>query len=1332
MVEGYGVEHGNYSITMSCQNSTDEIRYFDGKIGCNQTVNGTTWEAGSHVGNSAGDHIYYFEIGGDGVSNIEFNACESEFDTHLRLFKHDLTYEYAECDDCGACGQNSVLDTGGLGPGAYALVIEGYSSDEGVYAVSMQCANSTSELQYFDGTIDCGETVNGTTWEAGSHLGEDAGEHIYYFTVNEPGIANIVFDSCGSEFDTWIKIISHDLTEEFFGCDDCGSCGAAAVIDTGFLAPGEYAVVVEGWASEEGPYTMSMECFADADTVEYFDGPIRCGDTVTGDTTRAGSHRGHESGDHIFYFAVENSSVANLRFDACNSEFDTHLRVYTDNFAEELEECDDCGTCGAQTQLDTGELGPGVYALVVEGYGQSEGIYWVTMNCQNLTLNTSYTYTATDYAWHDITADGSRVEDADWVHDSDPQYGYVASDDGFFVFSMPFTFRYFGYDYTELHVGANGYSTFGHQHFEAGNTQPIPVSGGHADGLFAVYWSDLDPGSGGDGSRTNPGSGDDSGVYVHGTVERVCVSYVRIPYCCGAASPASTFQYLLFPDHAMLFQYQTIEGPSPEYSPLSIGFENHDGTEGVQIAYGWASRPSDGSAFRIQDSSLVEVSCDETLQYMLDGEGGKRTCRDLTQCESFEWQDTPPTPMSDRQCSPHSLCHDGQFESAPPTASSDRLCGSMHSCTAGVQYEVAPATASTDRICQTATTCTNGEFEEISLTDTSDRSCQLPSECSAGQFEIAAPTATSDRRCGSTKACTAAQYEVVPATASSDRVCEAASVCSPEQFAKAPLTSGSDRVCVDATVCDEGVEYESASLLEAVDRECSPLTVCGDDQFEFAAPEPAYDRDCQQLTVCKSAQFEAIAAGPGNDRMCEDTAVCGSTEYEAAPATATGDRHCRERTVCHELEYESAAATETTDRVCTLITVCAPDHTQDIAPTLASDRVCRCRAGTTANFDRADGAVVCHLCAAARFDDDADPTTDCAMCPTGSSSLEGATECTDHGVAVVSGFADVQGAVSPEDFAAALQQMSGPGAAVEIVHYEQTVVDRVTIWGGLPGEYDTATEEGRNNLLTFRAVVADIVGIPISNVAVAGYRRRRLGEGDSVTLELTLHAMEDISAAFSDPDTFVRRLARGLGEDPANLSAQPAVITTAVQHQETLPAPGADHRRATGHAEGSDAAVESLAATLGDPAAVVAALESVVGDGVVGADADAGATAQYSAEAAKVAQLSDILPDSASPDSALATPAVLDFGGLVGSMLAAVTFVCFCMLACFCCARASKQRRLQKTAHGVGATSGLSNAFDTKSSYAGDAGQPQSVELGQTEHNPIQISTGGIYGAARP
>ena len=389
VIEGYYNEEGDYDVIMNCPNGTEVSGFLDGTITVDTPVSGSTVASGSHVGNGASDHIYSFSLSGEyAMWYIEFNSCGSQFDTWLRIFDSDLEHELAGCDDCGPCGTRTVLDAV-LAPGNYFVVVEGWNTAEGYYEITMSAmaGPSLATMPHIECT---GAAVTGSTVGAGSQFGNGAGEMLYFFSIPESldstsamTFTPVTFNSCGSNYDTYLWITSmEDAIVQLHGCDDCGSCGLQTILEVDLL-PGDYILVVEGFASMEGAYTVDMTCNAPVNIGQL--DTIQCGQTVTGDTsTSSGTNLipGGSSPENLFAFSIP--SLGLVQFNSCGSQFDTWLRVVAPSFGEEFESCDDCGSCGLQTVLDL-DLPAGEYVLVVEGFADSQGAYQVTMSCSDET-----------------------------------------------------------------------------------------------------------------------------------------------------------------------------------------------------------------------------------------------------------------------------------------------------------------------------------------------------------------------------------------------------------------------------------------------------------------------------------------------------------------------------------------------------------------------------------------------------------------------------------------------------------------------------------------------------------------------------------------------------------------------------------------------------------------------------------------------------------------------------------------------------------------------------------------------------------------------------------
>ena len=135
------------------------------------------------------------------------------------------------------------------GPANTAAVAEGDQSNG--RALSLDSTSHARRL------ASCGQTVTGSTVGASNRLGNLAPDHLHYFCTSVKGLHT--FNSCGSSFDTWLRVWTQDLSRELLGCDDCGSCSTQTIL-TGELDVGCYKLVIDGYSTNSGTYTVGITC----------------------------------------------------------------------------------------------------------------------------------------------------------------------------------------------------------------------------------------------------------------------------------------------------------------------------------------------------------------------------------------------------------------------------------------------------------------------------------------------------------------------------------------------------------------------------------------------------------------------------------------------------------------------------------------------------------------------------------------------------------------------------------------------------------------------------------------------------------------------------------------------------------------------------------------------------------------------------------------------------------------------------------------------------------------------------------------------------------------
>ncbi|NUO83072.1 T9SS type A sorting domain-containing protein, partial [candidate division KSB1 bacterium] len=156
-----------------------------------------------------------------------------------------------------------------------------------------------------------------------------------------------------------------------------------------------------------------------------------------------------------------------------------------------------------------------------------------------------------DFVWEDISATGARIPD-------------LGDDENVGFYSVGFAFPFYDSVFTQFRVCSNGFISFTSDAVSFSNN-PIPSVNSIND-LIAPFWDDLDP---------RPGA-----VYYHSNGQRLVVQWQNVVRT-GSSDPF-TFQLILFANGNIRFQYLQM-GASNNFA--TIGMQNHDGSDGVEIAF---------------------------------------------------------------------------------------------------------------------------------------------------------------------------------------------------------------------------------------------------------------------------------------------------------------------------------------------------------------------------------------------------------------------------------------------------------------------------------------------------------------------------------------------------------------------------------------------------------------------------------------------------------------------------------------------------------------------------------------------------------------------------
>ena len=170
----------------------------------------------------------------------------------------------------------------------------------------------------------------------------------------------------------------------------------------------------------------------------------------------------------------------------------------------------------------------------------------------------------TEYEWIDIEDIGTEVN---FTHNDQAAPEAIQLD---------FDFPFYGFEYSECIVNANGWVGFGDDNTEWLN-MVLPSENAPMPAVFG-FWDDLNPNNSG---NSNLMGGD---VYYHGNENRLVVWFDHVEHWVGPNQNNGTydFQMVLYNDGVIRFNYRSMVG---QLSLATIGIQNEVGDEGVLINF---------------------------------------------------------------------------------------------------------------------------------------------------------------------------------------------------------------------------------------------------------------------------------------------------------------------------------------------------------------------------------------------------------------------------------------------------------------------------------------------------------------------------------------------------------------------------------------------------------------------------------------------------------------------------------------------------------------------------------------------------------------------------
>ncbi len=161
------------------------------------------------------------------------------------------------------------------------------------------------------------------------------------------------------------------------------------------------------------------------------------------------------------------------------------------------------------------------------------------------------------FNWIDITTTGTLI--TTWTNGT--------GDDGSVVVPLPFTFNYYGSNYTQLKICTNGWVGFDVASTNTAYSNVSIPNSSEPNNCLYPFWDDHDV-------RTT------GGIYYKSDNNRFIVEWKDVPHY--STGGPYTYQVILYNDGRIYYQYQTMNSP---LNSATIGTENVGGATGLQVVF---------------------------------------------------------------------------------------------------------------------------------------------------------------------------------------------------------------------------------------------------------------------------------------------------------------------------------------------------------------------------------------------------------------------------------------------------------------------------------------------------------------------------------------------------------------------------------------------------------------------------------------------------------------------------------------------------------------------------------------------------------------------------
>lgn len=240
-------------------------------IACGETMVGDT--TGVTDSNGVGGPDQWFSFTGTGTQEVvTLSLCDGGTGYDSQLFVYtDCTFATLVASNDDSCGLQSELTFISDGTTTYFIAVDGFAGgSEGAYSLEVSCGPVTEDFCEGALTIECGETIAGTT--VGATV--DTNAQSCGQSINSPGVWYTFTDDFGFPTDYVVSLCDggtdYDSKLTIYEGTDCGTlvcvtdnddaCGLQSEVTFSGDGNGTYYILVHGFGGQSGNYSLNVDC----------------------------------------------------------------------------------------------------------------------------------------------------------------------------------------------------------------------------------------------------------------------------------------------------------------------------------------------------------------------------------------------------------------------------------------------------------------------------------------------------------------------------------------------------------------------------------------------------------------------------------------------------------------------------------------------------------------------------------------------------------------------------------------------------------------------------------------------------------------------------------------------------------------------------------------------------------------------------------------------------------------------------------------------------------------------------------------------------------------